>query len=205
MKQFDSVSLVMATHLEASPFLKNMFRDKIQDKPFPVYECEHGHLVISGIGKAAAAMAALHLIENFCPDYILNFGAAGALRKGFHVGEIFQVEEVWEHDRPHLISKKKRTYKPEIIEGFPGLVCATGDVPVLAESDRAALGTGAALVDMEGAGLLQATSLYGIPASLFKVITDTPDHETDGEIIDNIRATRDLLFRFYEKSLLPLF
>ena len=194
----------MATHLEASPFLKNMFTERVQEKPFPVYESETGYCVISGIGKAAAAMATLYMVENFSPDYILNFGAAGALQKGFLVGEIFQVEEVWEHDRPHLISKKKRSYKPTVLEGFPLKVCATGDVPVLAESERSALGAHAALVDMEGAGILQATALYDIPVSLFKIVSDTLEHETDGEIIDNIRATRELLFRFYEKSIMPL-
>lgn len=149
-------------------------------------------------------MATVYLVEKYSTDCILNFGAAGALKEGFRVGEIYQIDRVWEHDRPQLISKKERFFHGEILADFPVVNLATGDVPVLDPGERERLGREAELVDMEGAGVLQAAFLYKTPVSLFKIISDTPEHETDGEIIDNIKKVRTIMYRFFEGTLLPL-
>lgn len=202
----DSIPLgiVMATRLEALPFIKGDFSRLIHKEPFPLYVGDKGCCIISGIGKAAAAMAAVYLIEKFHPAFLLNFGAAGALRDDLHVGDIFQVLRVWEHDRPGLMSGEKRIYEAEKRGDLPGMVLATGDMPVLDARQREILSRDADLVDMEGAGLMQGAGRYGLPVSLYKIVTDTPEHETDREIIENVKNTRQALYAWYRDSLRPL-
>jgi hypothetical protein len=43
--------IVMATMLEASPFIKGLALKKIADKPFPVYSSDNLLLIVSGIGR----------------------------------------------------------------------------------------------------------------------------------------------------------
>ena len=55
-------------------------------------------IVQSGIGKVAAALATLMLIEKFQPDYIVNTGSAGGFEQSLKVGDIVISSEVRYHD-----------------------------------------------------------------------------------------------------------
>ena len=57
MQKKPVICLVMATLLEAKPFVKGLSLKRISSKPFPVYSGGNITAVISGIGKANAAMA----------------------------------------------------------------------------------------------------------------------------------------------------
>ena len=61
----------MATMLEAKPFVTNIPLDSVSKHPFPVFRNEHMILIISGIGKANAAMAAFYCCNRFSPDIIV--------------------------------------------------------------------------------------------------------------------------------------
>ena len=61
----------------------------------------HGHelvVVLSGIGKVAAATTATALIERFRVDRIIFTGAAGGLAEGVSVGDVVVAHELLQHD-----------------------------------------------------------------------------------------------------------
>ncbi|PCH95463.1 MAG: 5'-methylthioadenosine/S-adenosylhomocysteine nucleosidase [Gammaproteobacteria bacterium] len=55
-------------------------------------------IVQSGIGKVAAALATLLLIDRFSPDYVVNTGSAGGFDAALKVGDIVISSEVRYHD-----------------------------------------------------------------------------------------------------------
>ena len=57
MSQYPLIGIVMATMLEAEPLIESLKLSKIEDKPFMLFQSTEHILVISGIGKANAAMA----------------------------------------------------------------------------------------------------------------------------------------------------
>lgn len=198
------VGLVMATPLEAAPFIGEYVVEPVDEKPFRVYRGERHVLVLCGIGKARAAMATALLIQRFSPSVMINLGAAGALRSDFHVGDILQIDRVLEPDRPALVSGRERVAVPATLDGFASASLATQDRPMVSPDDRRAAGRVADLADMEGAGFLQACRLMETPAYLFKLVTDTIDDDTDKTIIENVRRTAPLLAEFYGARILPL-
>jgi hypothetical protein len=44
--------------------------------------------------------------------------------------------------------------------------------------------------------VVQACRKFGVRCHLFKIVTDTPSHEKDADIIANIEATRGILFDY---------
>lgn len=204
----EGFGILMATEMEAHPFINEKNTQKIEKKPFPVYRRENIYIVISGIGKANAAMAASYLIFKYGIRQMFNLGAAGAAADGFSVGDILQISSIIEYDRPALISMKPRYFTPDLLEGFKTARLATQDKAVVSLSFRSEVAGVADLVDMEGASFVQACRLFGAESYLFKIITDTPEHTEDRDIIKNIKKMRFDLYSFfineiYTRFLLP--
>ncbi len=188
--------------MEADPFIKGLELPLIQDKPVPIYGNRGLALIISGIGKTNAAIAATILITSHRPAHIINLGAAGATSNKFAIGDIKHINKIFEPDRPGLLSRKPKMHKPDMLEGFNLATLATHDRPILSRKDRALAGRHADLVDMEGAAVAQACRAFGIRAFFFKIVTDTAE-SGKMEIIKNIFQTRSLLFRFFIEKILP--
>ncbi|MBL4909727.1 MAG: 5'-methylthioadenosine/S-adenosylhomocysteine nucleosidase [Alteromonadaceae bacterium] len=55
-------------------------------------------IVQSGIGKVAAALATLLLIDKFKPNYVVNTGSAGGFEQSLKVGDVVISSEVRYHD-----------------------------------------------------------------------------------------------------------
>jgi len=94
--------LIIATRMEAEPFIEGLGMKEIEVRPFPVYMGYDACMVISGIGKVNAAMATLYACLKFDPVWILNLGAAGATQESKELGKIYNIEKTVEPDRPHL-------------------------------------------------------------------------------------------------------
>lgn len=196
------VLLVMATAIEAAPFIESLTPGLIEEKPFRLYGGNDHVLILSGIGKARAAMATSLALYRFAPRTAVNLGAAGALGGGFSVGDILQVGRIMEPDRPALVSGRDRVLVPDLLPGFKCATLATQDHAVVLPGERQAFGRMADLADMEGAAFLQACRLMNSAGSfLFKIVTDTPEHDNDRDIIENVRATAPLLFKFYNDKI----
>lgn len=198
-------AIVMATMLEAKPFVLGMSLKETRKTPFRLFQNENTLLIISGIGKANAAMATVYCCLEFKPVCICNLGAAGVTHSGYDLGEIFHIRKVIEHDRPDLNSKKAYIiHEPSLLKGFKTANLATGDRAVLDPKERNAISSKADLLDMEGASVVQACRKFETSCFLFKFVSDTPDHTRDQDIVDNIRLYRERFYAFFIDAVIPV-
>jgi nucleoside phosphorylase len=197
----DKIGIVMATVIEARPFIDNLALQKKSDKPFPVYFKDNIILIISGIGKARCASAVAHIINLTEIDILYNFGAAGDLNGKFKIGEILHINSIFEPDRPY-IAGGKRNIIPDFLDGFPFATLSTQDRAMVKNSDRESAGENADLADMEGASFIQICRLYGKKGYLFKIVTDTPENDSDKDIIQNVLKTSGILYDFIRDKIL---
>ena len=193
----------MATHLEAKPFIGGLSLIRTDPKPFPVYRNKNLILVISGIGKANAAMACAFSCLKFNPSYVVNLGAAGATGDGHSLGEPLHVKKALEHDRPQFKSKAPHKHIPDILEGFSYAKIATLDRTVLDPAERQKLAKTADLIDMESASVIQACRKFKTKCYIFKFVSDTPGHTRDDDIVENIKKYRNSFFTFFRESVFP--
>ena len=156
MSSHHLTGLVMATLLEAEPFIEGLGMKQVESRPFLCYRNNDTELIISGIGKANAAMATVYLYQRYRPHVICNAGAAGALGPSLSLGDIYHVNKVIEPDRPMFQSDEPVVHTPHVIEGFQTAILATRDRPVIEAGERQALSRKADLIDMEAASVIQA-------------------------------------------------
>lgn len=135
----------------------------------------HGlDVLLTGIGKVAAAVAVSAAIAERRPSFVLNVGTAGALRDG--LAGIHRIGRVLEHDVDHaalgaLIGEDLRG--EIVLDETEPTILATGDAFVADERVRQALAVRAHLVDMEGYAIAKACLAAGVPCELVKVVSDT--------------------------------
>ncbi len=197
MRRNPDIALIMATLLEAEPLLSALSLSPVEEKPFRVYEGGGIRLILSGIGKARAAMASEYLVLRYGAKFLFNLGAAGSVGGDRRLGEVFHVSRVLERDRPFLEGRKDRYLEPDHLEGHRPAVLSTADIPVVTPEERAALEGRAELLDMEGAAVVQAARIFGAAVYLFKVVSDTPDHPSDEDIVRNILEVRHNLCDYF--------
>ena len=197
------ILLVMATILEAKPFINGLNLQPSEKIPFQVHTGENTALVVSGIGKVNAALATMDGCRRFRPSCVVNIGAAGAVDEAHALGEIYHINHIVEMDRPNLSTGEPLEQIPDILKGFDTATLATSDTPTIHPGDRKKARAYAQLVDMEGAAAMQACRLLDFPCYLFKGISDTPDHTSGDDIIRNIREYRAIWFDFMKQEVFP--
>ncbi|REL34292.1 5'-methylthioadenosine/S-adenosylhomocysteine nucleosidase [Thalassotalea euphylliae] len=166
----------------------------------------NGHDVVivqSGIGKVAAALATVLLIDKFSPDYVVNTGSAGGFEQSLKVGDIVVSSEVRYHDvnlivfgyeigqlpanpaafipHPALVEAAKAGIeKLDGINTLVGLI-TTGDTFMTADEDiakaRANFPTMAA-VEMEGAAIAQTCHKFNVPFVVIRSMSDIAGKES---------------------------
>jgi len=196
--------MVMATLLEAKPFVQGMYLKQTRKTPFRLFQNDNVLLIISGIGKANAAMATAYCCQKYTPLCICNLGAAGATSVGHSLGEIFHIDEIIEYDRPELKSGKPRIYKPDTLDGFRTAKLATSDRAILTPDERKEISKNADLIDMEGASVVQACRKFRTKCFMFKFVSDTPEHTSSKNIVENIRGYRDFFYEYFWDSVMPV-
>ncbi len=194
----------MATLVEAKPFVSGLSLTQSEKKPFPVFTNNHIVLIISGIGKANAAMATAYGCSRFKPACICNLGAAGATNRSFKLGEAVQIDKIVEFDRPELRTQNPQIHLPDTLEGFQTAVLSTSDKVVVDSDERKKVAKLAGLVDMEGASVVQTCRRFETRCHVFKFVSDTPGHTHDMDIINHIRSLREPFYEFINQSVLPL-
>ncbi|MFC1669803.1 hypothetical protein ACFL20_05370 [Spirochaetota bacterium] len=205
MKKLKKLALVLATDFEAKPFIKGFSLKKIEDGPFLIYGINEIYLIISGIGKVNSSIAASYLIVEHGITHLFNLGACGSTNREYGVGDILHINRVLDYDRPKLLNMKPRFIKPHIITGFRTAGLSTQDRPVIGGDDRKKIGQYAELVDMEGAGFLQACKVFSKKSYLFKIVTDTPEHQKNLDIIMNIKRTAPVMYKFFKDEVFRKF
>jgi adenosylhomocysteine nucleosidase len=196
-------AIIMATMLEAKPFVLGMSLRQTQEIPFRLFQNDGVLLIISGIGKANAAMATAYGCLKFKPACICNLGAAGATHSGYRLGEILHIQEIVETDRPDLKTGASCVHQPDFLDGFNTAILATSDRAVLDPKERKKISTNADLIDMEGASVVQASRTFKKNCYLFKFVSDTPYHTRDQDIVDHIRQYRKTFYNFFTESIRP--
>jgi len=202
MQGNSTIGLVMATHLEALPFIESMPMAEMERRPFRVFRGGDIVLVIAGIGKTNAAVAASYLIMKYEVTAMFNAGAAGAAAPGIQLGDIFHIEKVIEYDRPKILGGGLRHLMPSVMPGHETAVLATQDVPVISADFRKRVSHHAALVDMEGAAVVHAFGLFGVACYLFKIVSDTVSDQNDHDIVENIKKVRSELYSYMSTRVL---
>jgi adenosylhomocysteine nucleosidase len=197
-------AIIMATMLEAKPFVLGMSLRQTQKIPFRLFQNDGILLIISGIGKANAAMATAYGCLKFKPACICNLGAAGAVHSGNHLGEILHIQKIVETDRPDLKTGTPCVHQPDLLAGFNTATLATSDRAVLDPKERKTISTTADLIDMEGASVVQACRTFNETCYLFKFVSDTPDHTRDQDIVDHIRQYRKTFYDFFTEFIRPM-
>jgi len=198
------ICLLMATHLEAKPFIGGLSLIRLESKPFPIYRNKNHILIVSGIGKANVAMSCAYSCLRFGPFCIVNLGAAGATGNGHTLGEPLHIKKAFERDRPQFKSKSPHKHMPDILKGFSYATITTFDRPVLDPAERQKLSKTTDLVDMESASVIQACKKFKTKCYIFKFVSDTPEHSRDDDIVENIKKYRNAFFIFFRESVLPL-
>jgi len=199
-----NISIIMATKIEATPFISGLNLVLAEDKPFRIFKKDNITLVITGIGKINSAVATGYVIEKFTPEVILNLGAAGTAKKGYYAGEILQIESAIEYDKPNFVSNKHRIFNPSLLEGFKSAVIATQDKPVLDSDKREEISIVADLIDMEGAAVVYTANLFNVKCYLFKFVSDTLDDTEHNDIIGNIKKYRLDFYNYISDKVLSI-
>jgi len=197
------VGIVFATRQEAEPFLRLASAVSIDDTPVPLYRVStaiHPECLaaVSGMGKVAAAMTAVHLVLQQRATILVNAGLCGCLtrEKNWRVGDLLCVDSAVEGDCD-------RFGQPETAVGcsagwFRDLAAArltTCDRPVFAADQRRELAAVADLVDMEGAAVARVADWYGIPCALLKGISDCADDGGRQEIARHLAGVAETIAR----------
>jgi adenosylhomocysteine nucleosidase len=131
-------------------------------------------LVVTGIGKTAAAVATTRAALQERPSHVVNVGSAGALRDG--LAGLFEIGTVVNHDM-NGDAIRALGYDPldRLTIGPSGTVLASGDVFVTDPEVRSRLASYAHLVDMEGYAVAYAARHLGVPVTLVKHVSDNAD------------------------------
>ena len=202
------IGLVMATPMEAQPFLEHQKWRRIDDGPVTLYQTEIGPekigimLAVSGIGKVSSAVAAHLLICCHGVDGIFNFGVCGALGSGkdFDPGKIYRISSAVEGDR----KDGPRPALPEPCHShpfnlLPALRLVTYDQPVFNRRLKNELSNLGDLVDMEGAAIAKVANMYSLPCVLIKGVTDGAEEDNRNLLIQNMDGvSRKLAALFFE-------
>lgn len=184
--------------------------ENISSSTFAGYEFHEGQLnghdvviVQSGIGKVAAALATLLLIDKFSPDYIVNTGSAGGFEQSLKVGDIVIGSELRYHDVnvtafgyeigqlpanpaayiPHPTLVEAAQIGVEKLEGIQTLVglITSGDTFMTADDDIAKARKNfptMAAVEMEGAAIAQTCHQCNIPFVVIRSMSDIAGKES---------------------------
>lgn len=140
---------------------------------------EHLPVIITGMGKTAAAVATARALATQPRTdglVIVNIGTAGALRDG--MSGVYEPGSVLNHE---LSADVIRSFGGDPQErlvltgGDPDLTLATGDIFIADTAVRDRLAQVSALVDMEGYAVAYAAQEFGVPVRLVKHVSDNAD------------------------------
>ncbi len=154
----------------------------------------HLPLVVTGIGKTAAAVAVTRALASYADHAgltVVNIGTAGALRDD--VSGLHEVGTVVNHDMNAAIVRSLG-YDPQerLMVGTGPVVLASGDVFVSEPALRARLAETASLVDMEGYAVAYAARAFDVPVVLVKHVSDNADETALGWVAMVDRSARAL-------------
>jgi adenosylhomocysteine nucleosidase len=184
-------------------------------------------LVLSGIGKVAAAATTALLLDRFEVDALLFTGVAGGLARDVRVGDVVLAHELLQHDldaspifpryEVPLTGRSRFATDAALTQALAqgcadvrlheGLV-VSGDrfVSTARESARLRAALPDALaVEMEGAAVAQVCADFGRPFAVMRTVSDRADdnaHVDFGQFVEEVAA--DITHRVVRRALAVL-
>ncbi len=219
------VAVFAALEQEAHALVRQLPRSGTIAPRISAWEGDGMVVVVSGVGKVAAALAAQFVHDVFKPRCMIAVGLAGALRAETSRGQVVVATGAVQHDMdgrpltrargiiPGLnqsvftadppvaeklhVAARRSVENPRIVR--PGLVL-TGDQIVTSREVRDGLARDfpdGACVDMETAAIAQVAYQNGIPWGAVRVTSDSADESFDLEdVIDfGVKTAGELFAR----------
>ncbi|BCD68252.1 hypothetical protein [Nitratiruptor sp. YY09-18] len=143
--------LLFATKQEALPFIDALQLRPFEKEPFLLYHNSHFRLIISGIGRIAAASAATYALAKE-REPLVNIGYAAGQEAGIY--EIKKIIDSCTHKVFH-ISPKTNLHQA---------ACTTVDIPASKPLKT--------LADMEASALVEVAKRFAVPLTIIKVVSD---------------------------------
>lgn len=136
-------------------------------------------VVVCGIGKVEAAIAATEAVVRLEPSVVVSLGTAGGLTPYAH--GLFVPSRVLNHDLS--AAALRQIGYPAVdeiaIAGGDGSTLATGDLFVTDVAVRDALAERADVVDMEGFAVAAVAQRFAVP---FRAVKHVSDHADDSAL-----------------------
>jgi adenosylhomocysteine nucleosidase len=198
--------VIAALEQEAHALVARMPRSESVGPRLQIWEGDGLVVMVGGVGKVAAAMAAQYACDVFKPRCLISIGLAGGLQSRVRPGRVVVASGAVQHDMDGRPLTKARGVVPGLgvstIAAHPavadtllraaryksedatsGLVL-TGDQVVTSSAVRDALlldFPDAACLDMETAAIAQVAHQNGVPWSAVRVMSDAADETFDLE------------------------
>jgi nucleoside phosphorylase len=182
------IGLIVAMRAEAGPLLKLVGAragNRLGGRPSwrfqaGAHDCV---MILSGMGREPARKAAEILAETESPRLIVSFGIAGALGKGFAIGDVVEGEccRAWEDGRlgnalPLSPLSEAARQAVSAAAGARGARYSRGTVLTVRGLQKVTASVeGPAVLEMETVPIAQAAAARGIPLVSLRSISDSPE------------------------------
>jgi len=173
---------------------------------FDVFRNNGITLIVSGIGRLKATMAATHILDQSSDKQhliILNLGIAGSTTHDYGIGNVFLINKI-------IDTNSRRNYYPDLLfrHDLPEQQVATFDQVVTAAET---VGDFSGLVDMESSGFAAAALTFMAPHQvvLLKIVSDHLEvdhltaHSVSEIIAGEISQIEKLIEILREMKLMP--
>jgi nucleoside phosphorylase len=191
------IGIIYATLLEARSFLTRTGAQQTGDRPFSLFRLPNpaALVMISGMGKVAAALAAQTLIREKGCDRLINAGVCGILVDSpvLAPGLVMRVSEASEGPPGPGIQEGSVYCTDNRWPDLPTARLVTVERPVFDAHLRHRLAQWGELVDMEGAVVARVAGLYGATCAMIKGVTDMADDGQRTDLHRNLAAVSDAI------------
>ncbi len=188
------VGIVFATRREADPFLAQTSAEPLGSQPVLGFRIAGEGLrpcvaLISGMGKVAATIAAMHLVLVHRSSALVSAGLCGRLTLDdrWSIGDLLRISTAVEGDCDRFGEKENAVAcDTRWFSRLQPARLVTCDRPVFDAAWRSRLAAIADLADMEGAAVARVGKLYGIPCAMIKGISDAADESGRQDVASHI-------------------
>lgn len=176
------IYISVALGVEAKPIIKyfNLKRDN-EIKKLQVFKNERITLIVTGAGVLKSAIALTHILSQSVideDDIFLNIGICGAKSRKYQIGDIVLCNRI-------INSELSRNYYPDMVFEHPFKEGSLESFNSPVYNEEGVIGE---LVDMEGAGLFEATTYFfeSYQLSFFKIVSDYLDGKVTEKDVETL-------------------
>lgn len=203
------VGIVFATRREADPFLAQTPPNMLAQRPFDIFRMAGNRgasclVVVSGMGKVAAAAAAAHLVLAHGVSLLVSAGLCGCLApdERWATGDLVRVSTAVEGDRGRFGGETAAGCAAGWFGRLASARLVTCDRPVFDSARRERLAGMGDIADMEGAAVARVADLYRIPCAMVKGISDHADRTGPKTLARNIDRVSERIAQILVDELL---